>query len=111
MEDNSRLNSAIYFCGENIIPQRLKKMTIRNTDQKMTLKCQKRRKWIKHLDENTHRTTATSKQSKKLENGVKLTNIHKNFTNICFHNKIKISFINHNISVGTIISIYYIINN
>ncbi len=67
MGDNSKLNSAIYFCGENITPQRLKNMTIRNTDQKMTLKCQRRRKWIKHLDANTHGTTVTSKQSRKIE--------------------------------------------
>ena len=41
-------------------------MTICNTDQKITLKCQKRRKWIIHLDANTHGIIVTSKQSRKI---------------------------------------------
>ncbi len=60
--DTTKLNSAIYFCGENITPKRLINMTIQSTDDKLTLKCQRRQKWIKQLDKNTHGTTVTTKQ-------------------------------------------------
>ena len=73
----------IYFCGENINPQRLMNMTIRKTDGKTTLKCQKRNKWIKQLDKNMHVATVSKKIQKEYWNGTKLTNTHKrNFTRI-----------------------------
>ena len=86
--DATRLNSAIYFCEENITPQRLKNMTIRITDHKPTLKCQRRRKWIRHLDRNMHGSTVTKKKQKKTKNSVKQADTHKkNYTKIFLCNR------------------------
>ena len=59
--DSSRMNSAIYFCGEHITEARLINMT--KTKQNIeSIYVQRRNKWIKILKQNTHESNLSIKQ-------------------------------------------------
>ncbi len=67
MGDKTRINSAIYFCGNNITSDRMFNMTrVKVGTGRTTLNIQRRNKWMEHLINNTHRFHLTVRQERKL---------------------------------------------
>lgn len=90
MGDETRMNSAIYFCGDNITPERMINMTrVKGGTGRTTLNIQRRNKWMEHLINNTHQFHCTQPEERELINWAK----REKYTQIQLYDIIKNSSI------------------
>ena len=63
--EDKKLNSAVYFTGVNITPNRMINMT-KKKDGNMTVTIKRRQKWIQRIENNTITSSLTNRQKESL---------------------------------------------
>ncbi len=67
MGDETRMSSAIYFCRDNITPERMINMArVKGGTGRTTLNIQRRNKWMEHFINNTNQFKIQVRQEREL---------------------------------------------